>query len=119
MEAIVQAALARWADAFGRQDVETLSGLYTADALFWGSSPTLHRGPKGVQAYFAGLPPMDGAKVHFDDVHFAAAGSDVINVAMAANFSLPGQTFPWRLTHTLVRDGGEWRIACHHASPKE
>jgi len=120
MEAVVQAAIARWVEAFGRMDVEALSGLYTADALFWGSTPTLHRGPDGVKAYFAGLPPMDGAAVYFDDVHFTAAGPDVINVAMTANFSLPGQpTFPMRMTHTLVRDAGEWRIGVHHASRKE
>ena len=119
MNKTVDAALAQWADAFARLDYAKLSSLYTDDAMFFGSTPQLRRGPQGVRDYFASLPPMPGASVEFNDIETAPAGPDVINVAMVAAFALPERPpVLMRLTHTLVRTSDGWRIASHHASPK-
>ena len=55
---IVSGIMAKWAAAFSKLDADALASLYSKNALFFGSNPTLYRGQDGVAAYFNGLPTM-------------------------------------------------------------
>jgi len=118
---VVAGALAKWSDAFARKDWDAMAGLYSKDALFYGSTPPLYKGLDGVKAYFAALPPMVGATVTFKDLTVVPVGTDLINIAGTATFTVPGAPAPFvfRLTQTYVNDGGTWKIASHHASRLE
>ena len=115
----IAATLAKWADAFAKIDVDSIAALYSKDALFFGSTPPLYRGVDGVRAYFKALP-LKTAKVEFSDVTVVPVGTDVINVAAIASFTLNDAPAPrvLRLTWVLVREGDVWKIISHHASPK-
>jgi hypothetical protein len=55
-EDIVCAISAGWQAAFRTLDAAMLSSLYSKNAFFFGSNPTLYRGREGVAAYFNTLP---------------------------------------------------------------
>jgi ketosteroid isomerase-like protein len=78
---IVSAIMGRWATAFSSLDASALASLYSRNAFFFGSNPSLYRGNDGVAAYFEGLPRWRSPKVQFTDVRTAHAAADLINVA--------------------------------------
>jgi uncharacterized protein (TIGR02246 family) len=111
----------RWAQAFARSDVDALASLYTQDALFFGSKPDLYRGQGGVREYFESLT-KGYESATFAHSHVVAISPEVIVSAGFVTFAgaHDGRRFslPYRMSWTLVRSGGEWRIASHHASPR-
>ena len=111
----------RWSEAFARADADALASLYTEDALFFGSMPDLYLQRSGVRRYFETLPKgYEGAA--FGETHAVEIGHDVIASAGFVTFTgeRDGKHFSllYRMSWTLVRTGAEWRIASHHASPK-
>ncbi|MGE3304112.1 MAG: nuclear transport factor 2 family protein [Hyphomonadaceae bacterium] len=108
--------LAEWAARFAA-DVTTLPALYTEDALFFGSTPPLHRGVAGISAYFAALPAQPGAAVAFSDVVIETIAEGVASIAAFATFTRGDTARRLRITLTAVRRGGAWRFASHHVSP--
>ena len=106
-----------WSRAFAARDIDAIVSLYSEDALLFGSTPDLFLGREGVRAYFAGLR-ADVALDDFprQDVH--RSGPDTIIAAGYWRFFFGGEARPYRLTWTIVRSDGEWRIAAHHASPR-
>lgn len=116
LQAVARGIQQAWAQAFARKAWPELAALYTEAPAFYGSTPTLQTDRAGVQAYFADLPPsLTGARYavpHVDRLGpdcFAASG-DVVFVNGTADL-------PYRMTQVFVRDGEDWRIAVHHASP--
>ena len=85
---IVSAIMAKWSAGFGKLDADALASLYSKNAFFFGSNPSLYRGREGVAAYFNGLPRWRSPTVQFSDVRAAEVGSDVINIAGTASFFL-------------------------------
>jgi ketosteroid isomerase-like protein len=110
--------IAKWSAAFAKVDADALSSLYSKHALFYGSNPTLYRGRDGVKSYFTGLPHWDSKSVRFTDVSAEAAGSDVVNMAGTANFSIDGAGLTVKITWVIVREDGDWKIVSHHVSSK-
>jgi ketosteroid isomerase-like protein len=53
---IVSGIIEKWTAGFTAMDVPTLASLYSRNAFFFGSNPSLYRGQDGVAAYFKGLP---------------------------------------------------------------
>ena len=111
----------RWAEAFARADVAALASLYAEDALFFGSMPDLYRQSGGVRRYFERLPRgYEGAA--FGETHAVEINPDLIVSAGFVTFTgeRDGDRFSllYRMSWTLVRNGGKWKIASHHASPK-
>jgi uncharacterized protein (TIGR02246 family) len=111
----------RWADAFARADAGALASLYTEDALFFGSMPELYFRRGGVRRYFETLPKgYEGAD--FAETHAVEINPDLIVSAGFVTFTgeRGGERFSllYRMSWTLVRRGGDWRIASQHASPK-
>jgi ketosteroid isomerase-like protein len=117
----IAAALQKWSDAFAKKDWDSMTSLYSKDALFYGSTPPLYRGLDGVKAYFNALPPMVGATVAFKDMAVVPIGSDLINIAGIATFTVPGAPAPFvfRITQSYVNEGGTWKIVSHHVSHVE
>jgi uncharacterized protein (TIGR02246 family) len=118
----VAAVEAKWTEAFAKWDLDGLAALYTPDAYFFGSLPDLYRGPDGVKAYFSKLPKGVFKAAAFSDDHVTELSPDVIVTAGFVTFTreVNGQTsqLPFRISLTLVRQDGVWKIASHHASPK-
>jgi ketosteroid isomerase-like protein len=118
---VIAAALQKWSDAFAKKDWEAMGSLYSKDALFYGSTLPLYRGIDGVRAYFNALPPTGGATVAFKDMTIVPVGSDLINVAGIATFTIPGTPAPFgvRITQSYVNQGDAWKIVSHHVSRVE
>jgi uncharacterized protein (TIGR02246 family) len=117
---IVSAIMAKWSAGFGKLNAAALACLYSKNAFFFGSNPTLYRGREGVAAYFDGLPRWSSPTVQFSDVNAAQVGPDVINMAGTASFFLdaPEPSLSVKITWVIVREDGDWKIASHHVSSK-
>jgi len=117
---IVSTIMGRWATAFSTLDASALASLYSRNAFFFGSNPSLYRGNDGVAAYFEGLPRWRSPKVQFTDVRTTHAAADLINVAGTASFIVEEDAEPLtvKITWVIIREGGEWKIVSHHVSSK-
>ena len=123
--AVVDAIIGRWSDAFARLDTDAIAALYSEHAMFYGSVPTLFRGRAGVADYFNNLPPMPSRSVAFADLVVEPIGDDILNMAGRATF-LRGAEMPpldVKITWIIVREqqarpeAGGWHIISHHVSP--
>jgi ketosteroid isomerase-like protein len=117
---IVSGIMGKWATAFGSLDAGALASLYSTNAFFFGSNPSLYRGHDGVQAYFDALPRWRAPTVKFTDVRTAHAAPDLINVAGTASFVVEegAQPLVVKITWVIVREDGDWKIVSHHVSSK-
>ena len=70
---VVSAIIGKWSAAFSKLDAEALAALYSRNAFFFGSNPTLYRGRDGVAAYFNGLQRWRAPRVEFVDRHTGQA----------------------------------------------
>ena len=116
----VSGIIEKWSAAFHKLDAAALASLYAKNTFFYGSNPKLYRGNDGVAAYFNALPRWSSPVVHFTDVITALIGPDLINVAGTASFVVSEGAVPLsvKLTWTIVREEGDWKIASHHVSSK-
>lgn len=110
-----------WTEAFKSRDFDRLAALYADDTAFYGSTRAFYKTPKGVREYFDVLPK------HFVDSDYAVPhvvrlGADAMaatgEVMFYTNENGQRTERPFRMTHVLVRKGGKWKIATHHASPR-
>jgi uncharacterized protein (TIGR02246 family) len=117
---IVSGIMAKWADNFSRFDADAQASLYSKNALFFGSKPTLFRGRDGVASYFNGLAKWSSREVTFADVVAVPAGNDVINVAGIANFVIDkgAANLSVKITWVIVHEEGDWKIVSHHVSSR-
>jgi len=117
---IVSGIMSKWADIFSRFDADAQASLYSNNALFYGSKPTLYRGRDGVASYFNGLAKWNSRTVTFTDVVAVPVGADLINVAGVANFVIDeGATnLSVKITWVIVREDGDWKIISHHVSSR-
>jgi ketosteroid isomerase-like protein len=83
---IVSGIIKRWSASFNKLDAKALASLYSKNAFFFGSNPTLYRGHEGVAAYFNALPRWSSPTVQFTDVRTAQVNPDLINFAGTASF---------------------------------
>ena len=118
-DAIVDDFISRWSAAFNRLDAQALSALYSEQALFYGSVPTLFRGRKGVASYFDALPRWASPTVAFSDVVVTTIGADIVNMAGQATFvpdaGMP--PLPVKITWIIANEADGWHIVSHHVSP--
>lgn len=117
---IVSGIMERWAENFSKFDAEAQASLYSKNALFFGSKPTLFRGRDGVASYFDSLQKWRSREVQFTEVVVVPAGDEVINVAGIANFVIDeGATnLSVKITWVIVREDGDWKIVSHHVSSR-
>jgi uncharacterized protein (TIGR02246 family) len=116
----VSGIIEKWSASFNKLDAEALASLYSRNAFFFGSNPTLYRGRDGVAAYFNALPRWRSPTVQFTDVVTTPIGSDAINVAGTASFVVDegATTLSVKITWVIVREGDDWKIVSHHVSSK-
>ena len=110
----------KWSASFSKLDAAALASLYSKNAFFFGSNPTLYCGQDGVKAYFNALPRWSSPSVHFTEVRTAQVNPDLINFAGTANFDLGDEALPLqvKISWVIAREDGEWRIVSHHVSSK-
>jgi uncharacterized protein (TIGR02246 family) len=117
---IVSAIIAKWSAGFSKLDAEALASLYSKNAFFFGSNPTLYRGREGVRAYFNALPRWTSPAVQFTDVSTAQVSPDLVNFAGTPSFDLGDGAPPLsvKISWVIAREDGEWRIVSHHVSSR-
>jgi uncharacterized protein (TIGR02246 family) len=117
---IVSGIIKRWSASFNKLDAKALASLYSKNAFFFGSNPTLYRGHEGVAAYFNALPRWSSPTVQFTDVRTAQVNPDLINFAGTASFLIDEGAPPLsvKISWVIAREDGNWKIASHHVSPK-
>jgi uncharacterized protein (TIGR02246 family) len=124
-EQLVEVAVAvqkAWTRAFEARDLTALSGLYAEDTAFYGSTAAFYSTPAGVRTYFEILP-LSYKRSDYKVPHVVRLGEDAMAATGEVTFyreEADGTVteLPFRMTHVLVRQGGDWKIATHHASPR-
>lgn len=117
---IVSGIMAKWADNFSKFDADAQASLYSKNALFFGSKPSLYRGRDGVASYFKDLPAWRSRTAQFSEVVAVPAGPDLINVAGTATFVADDGAINLsvKITWVIVREDGDWKIVSHHVSSR-
>lgn len=112
----------KWSAAFSKLDAEALASLYSRNAFFFGSNPSLYRGngSDGVAAYFNALPRWSSPTVQFTDVVTAEVRPDLINFAGIASFDVGEDAPPLsvKITWVIAREDDDWKIVSHHVSSR-
>ncbi|WP_025602086.1 YybH family protein [Burkholderia sp. WSM2230] len=117
--AIVQAA---WNAAARDWNPDALTGIYTADALFFGGRPGHSAGSDAIRTYFASYDGViRSATLALVEQHFIQLGDDCFLAQGYGDFAFvlgDGKTSRSRLRTTLViaLQLGEWKIRQHHFS---
>jgi ketosteroid isomerase-like protein len=116
----VSGIIEKWSAAFSKLDANALSSLYSKNAFFFGSNPSLYRGNDGVRIYFNALPRWSSPAVHFTDRVAEQVNSEMINFAATASFVVDEETPPLsvKITWVVIREDGGWKIASHHVSSR-
>jgi uncharacterized protein (TIGR02246 family) len=118
----VEAATARWIEAFNRRDAGAISALYAPDAVFLGtSSPVLRDSPALVRDYFDGLarlPPDARQSVGEHRVQLLGPDAAVSSGYYTLVRTEQGRRVesPARFTFVYQRRDGRWLIVTHHSS---
>src|SRR4051794_27754392 len=112
----IDSLIAQWIDAFNAHDLDRHMELYDPDAILFGSVDALQNGRDSIRTYFGNRPP--GARVRSYPPPFVRQIRDDVAVTGGHVVFFDGeQPMPYRLSWTLVRREGNWRIAQHHGSP--
>jgi uncharacterized protein (TIGR02246 family) len=116
----VSGIIEKWSASFNKLDADALASLYSKNAFFFGSNPSLYCGHEGVAAYFNALPRWSSPTVQFTDVRTAPVGADLINFAATASFVVSESAPPLsvKITWVVAREDGDWKIVSHHVSSK-
>ncbi len=115
--AIVAVLQQRWMKAFGEHDVEGLVDLYAEECLLFGGEAALSSGRAAVRAYFGTLPD-EVLRAEFGAQSVRRLGPTVIISAGFVDFSIADAApLAYRISLTLARTNGDWKIASQHASP--
>lgn len=113
----VESFLAEWIAAFNAHDLDRHMALYREDAMLFGSVDELQRGRAAIRVYFGNRGP--GVRVAaYPMPEVRGISDDVVATAGHVEFADGDQAMPYRMTWMLVREGGNWRIAQHHGSPR-
>jgi uncharacterized protein (TIGR02246 family) len=116
----VQAATAKWIDAFNRKSAKDIVALYAKDAVFFGtSSPVLRDSPELVQDYFKSLPTSGDATISIGDQRVQVFGDVAIHTGYYTRAFMQGGALvknPARFTFVYAKRNGQWQIVNHHSS---
>lgn len=113
----IDSLIAAWIEAFNAHDLERHMALYTPDAVLFGAVDALQDGREAIRAYFGGRGPEVRVRAYPEpQIRHVAVGVAV--TAGPVDFADGDTPMPYRLTWTVVREDGNWRIAQHHGSPR-
>lgn len=114
---IATAFLGLWSQHHAAHDHQNLASLYTADALFFGSTPELRQGPDAIRSYFEQVPRQNEPHVDFSLLAAEVLAPDVVSAASIGTFTWRGHAGTRvRFTHVLTDRIGAWRASVHHAT---
>ena len=120
---IVQALEREWTRCVNGGEWSEISKLYTVDALFFGSKERMYCGHSEISEYFAEVPKGYLRDTVFTNRRIVRLKSDVILSAAYVTFHVNNagraEERLFRITFVLVRTPDGWKIAQHHASPRE
>jgi uncharacterized protein (TIGR02246 family) len=117
----VEAATARWIDAFNRKSSVDIVKLYAPDAVFLGtSSPVIRDTPALVTEYFGGLAALGDATNAVGEHRVQVLADDV---AISSGYYTLTRTVdgkstqsPARFSFVYQKRDGHWLIVSHHSS---
>lgn len=107
----------QWVEAFNSRDLDKHVSLYTENAMLFGSKDELYRGQSGIRRYFGALP-ANACVRDYPTPAVVHLSEDVAVTAGYIDFADGETLLPYRLTWSVVRQEGNWRIAQHHGSPR-
>ncbi len=116
------AVVEKWAAAFRASDVDTIVGLYSADAMFLGTgSRAVVLKTAEIRDYFERALLTDrprGATLESRSVMALSDGAVVITGLDMTTAVRDGRTIssPGRVTFVIARRGAEWKIVHFHRS---
>ena len=111
----MQEVLDRWKVAFDGHQVDAMTDLFTADALFQGFGPEVVAGRDAVHDYYESVP--DNRTVDVTLLHTYAIGQETAGGFADATFRDPtGWAAPVHLSLVLQLSEGSWRIRQYHVS---
>ena len=117
----VARAVEKWITVFADNDPDTITALYSKDAVLWGIlSPTVRSDPAALKAYFVGaFQALPKATVKFGDQLIRVYGDTAVNTgSYTFSYTKDGETksIPARYSFTFVKDGTDCKIVDHHSS---
>ncbi len=120
-QAAVVAAVEKWTAVFAENNPDTITPLYSKDAVLWGTlSPTVRSDPAALKAYFVGaFQALPKATVKFGDQLVRVYGDTAVNTGYYTfSYTKDGETksIPARYSFTFVKDGNDCKIVDHHSS---
>jgi uncharacterized protein (TIGR02246 family) len=117
----VASAVERWTSVFADNNPDTITALYSKDAVLWGTlSSTVRSDPAAMKAYFVGaFQALPKATVKFGDQLIRVYGDTAVNTGYYTfSYTKDGETkaIPARYSFTFVKDGNDCKIVDHHSS---
>ena len=117
----VTAAVEKWGTVLAENNPDTITALYSKDAVLWGTlSPTVRSDPAALKAYFVGaFQALPKLTVKFGDQLIRVYGDTAVNTGYYTfSYTKDGETkaVPARYSFTLVKDGNDCKIVDHHSS---
>jgi uncharacterized protein (TIGR02246 family) len=117
----VARAVEKWTTVFADNNPDTITALYSKDAVLWGTlSPTVRSDPAALKAYFVGaFQALPKATVKFGDQLIRVYGDTAVNTGYYTfSYTKEGETksIPARYSFTYVKDGNDCKIVDHHSS---
>ena len=117
----VAAAVEKWTTVFADNNPDTITTLYSKDAVLWGTlSPTVRSDPAALKAYFVGaFQALPKATVKFGDQLIRVYGNTAVNTGYYTfSYTKDGEakSIPARYSFTYVKDGNDCKIVDHHSS---
>jgi len=113
----------RWIQCTLSADIEGLARLFHDDVVFLGSNPKMYVGQAALKDYLAGVKMGGGLTIEFKDRQLQVLSPNVFASTSYVYFcNRAGEApvyFRWAISWTVVDDGSEWKIAQHHASPRD
>jgi uncharacterized protein (TIGR02246 family) len=117
----VARAVEKWTTVFAENNPDTITALYSKDAVLWGTlSPTVRSDSAALKAYFVGaFQALPKATVKFGDQLIRVYGDTAVNTGYYTfSYTKDGETksIPARYSFTYVKDGNDCKIVDHHSS---
>lgn len=113
----------RWSARSLAGDIDGLLPMFTEDSIFFGSLPQMFIGREGIRDYLTQANMSAARGVKFFNRQVRVLTPDVFTTSSFVFFDLEleGKPVRWRfgITWTVIRRDGDWKIALHHASPRE
>lgn len=116
----VAAATAAWRAAYDSRDPTRITGMYSADAVLWGTNAkTVAAHPAAINDYFKDAGKRPNARVAFGEQHIRTYGDVGVNTGYYTFSDVrdgKATSLPARFTMVFENRDGKWFVVAHHSS---